>query len=112
MLPINAYTLWELDALSPEVIETIIEDGIRDVLNEDRREALIARQESERSDVLAVSKHWPDVSDFLGVVTNGHREGYEAWRQATEGTSLSSQGIARKSTIADFHPPVPNETQQ
>lgn len=96
--------VWELDALSPEVIEKIIEDGIRKVLDEDKRKSLIARQEDERGKVLAVSKHWPDVTDFLGVVTNGHRAGYEAWRQATEGMSLSSQRISRNSTIVDFHP--------
>jgi hypothetical protein len=96
-------SVWELDALSPEVIEQIIEDGIRDVLNEDQRESLIARQESEREKVLSVSKHWYDVTGFLEMLPNGHREGYEAWRLATQGMSLSSQAVVRKSAMVDFH---------
>ncbi len=52
---------WELDALEPEVIEDIIEKGIRDVMDEDLRMSLIAKQEAERNRLKRISHHWPDV---------------------------------------------------
>jgi len=110
---------WELDALSPRVIETIIEDGIRDVLNEDRREEHIARQERERESLKQVSTHWNHVEDFATkVMPNGRRDGYEAWRcligldgdartvvkRARRTPGNKNRSASEKSTIVDFQP--------
>lgn len=57
--------VWELDALAPDVIERIIEDGIRGVMDDDLRQRYIAIQEEQRQTLKAMGAHYDSVSQFL-----------------------------------------------
>jgi hypothetical protein len=104
-----------LDALNPAVIERVIEDGIREVLDENRRAKFTALQADYQKTVGQVSEYWHEVEGFLGLVTNGHRAAYETWHRfskadaeaVTTANPLQGLGLGPKSTIPDFHPPLP-----
>lgn len=56
---------WELDALEPAVLRDLIQDTIREYLNEPEYDARVAQQEEERELLEKASQQWDDVSDFL-----------------------------------------------
>ena len=118
--------VWELDALDPEVIERIIEDGIRAVLDEELRQEYLDEQSEHRQGIESVAENWDDVQVFLAdpagfkdyrdLVSNGHRDTYETWRLLSAlGAEYQEENkaVTTKSTIADFHrPTVPPTTDQ
>jgi hypothetical protein len=57
--------VWELDALQPDVIVKIIEDGIRQVMHEDIRQPYIAQAAEGRELLQAVSDNWPSIKQLV-----------------------------------------------
>jgi len=105
--------VWELDALMPDVIERIIEDGIRQVLDEDLRSGFVAEQAEGRKLIGQVSENWPEITDFLQVVSNGQRAGYEAWRYLqTPESILPDEHQTTKIGYSRFSPPAPVRTNR
>lgn len=49
---------WELDALSPSVIDALIEEEIKAVVNEDEWERAIAKEAGERDALQALARSW------------------------------------------------------
>ncbi len=56
---------WELDALDPRVIRDLIRDKIGEYRDEDRWQAMVVREETEREILTAVADRWEEVKDFL-----------------------------------------------
>lgn len=52
------YDSWELDALEPKVLKTLIEDTILKYLDKDRYDKLVDKQEHERDLIFAVAEDW------------------------------------------------------
>ena len=68
------YSSWELDALEPTVLTTLIEDALADYIDQDvMDEAREAEEENEQSirDVAdhwdALRSRWDEVADLLGI---------------------------------------------
>lgn len=51
---------WELDALDPRVITELIEQHVAEHTDEDARDALIAKQESDREKLQEISDNWKE----------------------------------------------------
>ena len=51
---------WELDALDPRVITELIEQHVEEHTDEDARDALIKKQESDRERLQEISDKWKD----------------------------------------------------
>jgi len=49
---------WELDALDPHTITRLIQDEVEHLTDEEKRDALIATQDSHREDILMVANKW------------------------------------------------------
>ena len=56
---------WELDALEPEVLNNLIEEHVGDVIDWERRDARIEKQDTARHELNTVSKRWDDVVEGL-----------------------------------------------
>ena len=56
---------WELDALDPEVIESLIEKAVLDGRDEDKWEDRVSQEESEKSQLERVSENWSEVAEFV-----------------------------------------------
>lgn len=56
---------WELDALSPEVIEGLISDAIEPLINKRKWNRAKAREEKERNQLAKVSLNWDDITSQL-----------------------------------------------
>lgn len=56
---------WELDALEPQVIVDLIEEHLRDLLDEELLEDRRAKEEQEREILTATSERWAEVVEFL-----------------------------------------------
>jgi len=58
---------WELDALDPRRIETIIRDGVESFTDEPARKEIISEQEQERTQLNEIANLYDDiVAEFLG----------------------------------------------
>ncbi len=55
---------WELDALPPEVLTALIRDEVSTLIDQAAWDESIEREESERSQLRAVSNHWDEVAEF------------------------------------------------
>lgn len=104
--------VWELDALSPEVIVQIIEDGIRDVMDDALRQEYIAAQEEQRDVLTQVGENYQSIAEFIEVVCNGHRDSYEAWKAIAD-NSLDTEEIQNLTKVnfqnltrVNFHRPA------
>lgn len=51
---------WELDALDPRFITELIQEHIEDYTDEERRDALIEKQEKDRERLQEISDNWKD----------------------------------------------------
>lgn len=56
---------WELDALEPQVLASIVRERVEQVTDLDLWEETIAREERERGLLARVSESWPEVVDFI-----------------------------------------------
>ena len=56
---------WELDALEPSTIASLIEDAIEDRLNPDLMDEALAREKDNRRKIKDCSVRWDEVKDFL-----------------------------------------------
>jgi len=56
---------WELDALEPQIITSLIEDAVSYLTDKDKRDALIEIQARHRADILKVSKRWEKIIEKL-----------------------------------------------
>lgn len=56
---------WELDALSPEVLDNLISEAIRKQLNQELFEDMASDEENHREVLTAASARWSEVQDFL-----------------------------------------------
>jgi hypothetical protein len=61
--------VWELDALAPDVIVRIIEDGIRQVMSEELRQPYVAAAVEGRELLQAVSDKWPELKRLVSKST-------------------------------------------
>ena len=61
---------WELDSLRPSVIAGLVEDAIRQRLDEDLFETQLAAETENRRDLLSVGTYYGEVRQFL---KSGHR---------------------------------------
>jgi hypothetical protein len=59
------YESWELDALPPDALHTLIRERVEHYLNLDLYNAQLRQQAEERSLLRAASDYWPRVVDFL-----------------------------------------------
>jgi hypothetical protein len=56
---------WELDALNPQVIETIIHNKVMEYRDEDRWEVLFEQEKAQRRALANASNRWTEVQRFL-----------------------------------------------
>lgn len=56
---------WELDALSPEVIEDLIRDAITPLIDRKKWDRAVRREEKERNLIQKVSTNWDDIVSQL-----------------------------------------------
>jgi hypothetical protein len=56
---------WELDALDPPTLDGIIQDAIAGLVDHDRLAAARAAAEQRRQLLVAVSRRWPEVADYV-----------------------------------------------
>lgn len=59
------YESWELDALDPAALNTLIQDAIRDRLDQDLFDEQVEREEDERKEIMIVSSSWSEISKTL-----------------------------------------------
>lgn len=57
---------WELDALDPKVIDGLIREAIREVLDADLWAAALERQAAARTQLSGVADQWPQVLKLVG----------------------------------------------
>jgi hypothetical protein len=56
---------WELDALPPDVLDALIEEHIRDLMDEEKFRDVEDDEEEQRRILTAVSERWEDVAEYL-----------------------------------------------
>lgn len=56
---------WELDALHPKVIDTIVDDAIRSVVDMDKYEATLQREKEERLPLQLLEHRWEEVAGLV-----------------------------------------------
>lgn len=59
---------WELDALEPNVIVALIRDAVESEIDHDAWQDALDRQDTGRSQLNQVSRHWEDVVEYLSQV--------------------------------------------
>ena len=57
---------WELDALEPTVLGQLVRDEIDIILDRDRWDAAVARENAGAARLEAVSKRWPEIEGLVG----------------------------------------------
>lgn len=55
---------WELDALEPNVIADLITEQVDLVIDQEKFDAQVARQEAARNDIRKVSRNWGKVAEY------------------------------------------------
>src|SRR5208283_4905564 len=56
---------WELDALEPTILDTLIKDAINEVIEQDKYEVLQEEENEHRSTLKQVADRWNEVVDFI-----------------------------------------------
>jgi hypothetical protein len=56
---------WELDALSPPVIEALIQEALDEIIDTAAWQDVIDREEANKADLENVASRWDEVSEFL-----------------------------------------------
>jgi hypothetical protein len=62
---------WELDALNPRVIASLIRDEVKSLLDTDAWSQTLKKEESNRQVLAAMSERWADVKEFLSLTPDG-----------------------------------------
>lgn len=57
---------WELDALEPGVLVQLIRDAVLKLIDQDKYDALLARQENDRQLLVSCARRWEEVIEMLG----------------------------------------------
>jgi hypothetical protein len=71
---------WELDALSPAVLDALVEEAISSRVDMTLWDGREAQENSDRAALTALSDNWPAVESFLdreGLIDNGTDEDEE-----------------------------------
>lgn len=61
---------WELDALEPAQIGSLIEEHVLDIREEDKWDTALEREQDEQSGLKLVHQNWNKVVDFVGGLDN------------------------------------------
>jgi len=56
---------WELDALEPTVLDTMIKEAIEEVIEQDKFDALFEEENQHRAQLKTVADRWNDVVEFV-----------------------------------------------
>jgi hypothetical protein len=56
---------WELDALSPTVLRELVTDAVLQYRDEDLWEERVSQEHDEKQILVALDKHWPDISEYV-----------------------------------------------
>ena len=60
----HGHTCWEVDALTPQVLHSLLEDNILELIDYDLYEQVLEKEREERDELLKVAKdNWPDGDD-------------------------------------------------
>jgi hypothetical protein len=59
---------WELDALPPDVLTTLITDAVASIRDADRWDEEVDSENEERADIAHAAKHWPSVTTYLSTL--------------------------------------------
>ena len=62
--------VWELDALGPDVIESIIDGALRDYMDEDLHDEALAEQSGYQDQMRGVSDNWDEVQELIKEVAS------------------------------------------
>lgn len=62
--------VWELDALAPDIIVKIIEDGIRSVLDPELRQVFVAEAAMGRNQLRKTAKNWEHVKQSISTMVD------------------------------------------
>ena len=57
---------WELDALEPTVLGQLVRDEVDSLLDHDRWDAAVAREEAGAARLQAMSRRWAEVEALVG----------------------------------------------
>lgn len=57
---------WELDALEPGVLVQLIRDAVVKLIDQDKYDAMVARQENDRQLLTSCARRWEEVIEMLG----------------------------------------------
>jgi hypothetical protein len=57
---------WELDALEPTVLGQLVRDEVDSLLDHDRWDTAVAREEAAAARLQAVSQRWAEVEALVG----------------------------------------------
>lgn len=58
---------WELDALDPATLDTLISDAVLELRDEERWKESLHREEEARESLRRAARRWSDVAEFLGT---------------------------------------------
>ena len=61
---------WELDALEPKVITKLIQDAIGEYTDENKRQKLVALEQSHKQNLAFISDHWKEIGGSDAGVQN------------------------------------------
>lgn len=67
---------WELDALEPSLIGTLIREAIEKYREPDAWSASLAREETERQQLADLVERWDDVTELLSQLASGYNVSY------------------------------------
>lgn len=59
------YESWELDALTPQVLEDLVRENVEKYLDQDQWDADVADQDREKARLTAISEHWDESVDAI-----------------------------------------------
>jgi hypothetical protein len=57
---------WELDALEPQVLAALARDRVMQLVDREKWDAAVKKEEEERQLLVAASDRWEEVTDYLG----------------------------------------------
>lgn len=72
-IQIHGNQSWELDALDPTVIDALIADNLDDLIDRERWDAAMAREQQRRDVLAATARRWTDVERFVTKPPRGRR---------------------------------------
>ena len=56
---------WELDALDPEVLVDLVRNAVKPIIDQEKWEQAVSREERDRAILKKVVKHWDLVEDVM-----------------------------------------------